>query len=210
MRRTLGISSRPRRLVAVFVAASCAAALGAGPLGSSAVAADKPTTAAQHVTFTGWDFGDGNPGGNYAGTQRSDGGVLTMEGAITPTTMRSYDDPHDAAATTRSYVMGTWVSPKIDPAAFDFTELIASWNAHTPGGSWIEVSVSGTTKGAVAGGTKDYALGRWSQDDDEGFHSTSVPGQGDLQATVAIDRSKSPSCGRRTARSRRRWTSSAP
>nr|MBA2463573.1 hypothetical protein [Nocardioidaceae bacterium] len=184
MRRTLGISSRPRRLAATFVALSCSAALAAGPLGSSAVAADKPTAAAHHVTFTGWDFGEGNPGGIYAGTALADG-VLTLGGA-TPAT-RDYDDPHDAAAISVTYDEGTWVSPKIDPAAFDFTELIASWNAHTPGGSWIEVSVTGTTKGAVAGATKDYVLGRWSQDDDEGFHSTSVPGQGDLQATVAID-----------------------
>ena len=186
MRRTPVISSRRGRLVAALVASSCAAALAAGPFGSTAVAADKPQ-AAHNVTFTSWDFGDGDPGGDYDGAQRSDGGMLTMEGATTPTTMRSYDDPHDAAATLVTYDEGTWVSPEIDPATFDFTELIASWNAHTPGGSWIEVSVTGTTKGAVAGGTKDYVLGRWSENDDKGFHSTSVPGQGDVQATVAID-----------------------
>ncbi len=164
MRRTPVISSRRRRLVAALAASSCAAALAAGPFGSTAVAADK-APAAHNVTFTGWDIGDVTaPGGTSRGTAVT-GGALTLSN---PTGTLSYDDPHDGSAIPTDYDKGTWVSPVINPD-FDFTELIASWNAHTPGGSWIEVSVSGTITGATGTRTKDYVLGRWSEDDDEGF-----------------------------------------
>ena len=78
---------------------------------------------------------------------------------------------------------GTWTSPSFAPG-FGLTELVASWNASTPAGAWIDVEVRGTTdKGAV---TKWYVLGRWAYDDTS-FQRTSVGGQGDLNGFVAID-----------------------
>jgi hypothetical protein len=61
---------------------------------------------------------------------------------------------------------------------------VSSWNAHTPGGSWIEVTVQGVSDTGVT--SKPYVLGRWA-DDDTAFHPTSVGGQGDDLATVSID-----------------------
>lgn len=181
MRHTPVASSRPRRIVAAVAASSTVAAmstLASLPLGpSSALAADKPQ-AAHNVSFTGWDFGDTTPAGDYEGTL-VDTGALRLG---TPTSTRAYDDPHDGEVGDRVYDEGTWVSAEVDPA-FDFTELVASWNARTPGGSWVQVSVSGTAAGSA---TKWYVLGRWAEGD-VAFHSTSVPGQGDDQATVAID-----------------------
>jgi hypothetical protein len=70
---------------------------------------------------------------------------------------------------------------------FDLTELVASWNASTPGASWVEVRVRGTS---AAGMTKYYVLGRWCAADPAdggGIHRTSLNSQGDTVATVYTD-----------------------
>jgi hypothetical protein len=152
-----------------------------GALAPVAVAKDKPEQPApSRVTFTEWDFGDGDPsGGRHAGTTVAAGALTIAE----PTAARTYDDPHDADATTTRYDEATWTSPRVHPG-FALTELIASWNAHAPAGTWIEVAVQGIADDGTT--SKEYVLGRWSEDD-LSFHSTSVPGQGDDLATVAID-----------------------
>jgi len=78
---------------------------------------------------------------------------------------------------------GTWTSPWFSPG-FGFTELVASWNAATPAGTWIDVQMRATTdKGVV---TKWYVMGQWTFDD-AAFLRTSVGGQGDENGFVAID-----------------------
>jgi hypothetical protein len=78
---------------------------------------------------------------------------------------------------------GTWTSPWFS-TGFGFTELVASWNASTPAGSWIEVNMRATTdKGAL---TKWYTMGRWAYGDAD-FQRTSVGGQGDADGFVSID-----------------------
>jgi hypothetical protein len=83
-------------------------------------------------------------------------------------------------AGTTSY---TWTGAQFSPG-IPITELVASWNASTPDGSWIQVQMQGVTdKGAV---TKWYTMGIWAFDDDV-IHRTSVGGQGDSDGYVAID-----------------------
>src|SRR5438270_3648625 len=78
---------------------------------------------------------------------------------------------------------GGWTSPWL-ATGFGFTELVASWNAATPAGSWIEVHMRATTdKGAV---TKWYTMGRWAYGDGD-IQRTSVGGQGNADGYVAID-----------------------
>jgi len=149
-----------------------------GALAPSAVAKDKDP-APRHVVFEEWDFGDGEPGGTYTGTTRANG-VLALDD---PVATREYTDPHAAGAGPVTYDEGTWVSPEVRPG-FALTELVGSWNADTPTGSWVEVAVQGLADDGST--SKWYVLGRWSEDD-ASFHSTSVPGQGDDLATVAID-----------------------
>lgn len=99
---------------------------------------------------------------------------------------RDYVDPFDATATSRSYDVATWVSPVVRPG-FGLTELVSSWNADTPGASWVEISVRGRSGGVA---TKEYVLGRWCRYDPAqggGIHRTSVDGQGDTVATVYTD-----------------------
>jgi hypothetical protein len=78
---------------------------------------------------------------------------------------------------------GSWTSPWQAPG-FPFVEAVASWNADTPPGTWIQVELEGTTtKGTL---TKAYVMGRWAYGEDT-FLRTSVGGQGDADGYVAVD-----------------------
>ncbi|AKU17073.1 C39 family peptidase [Luteipulveratus mongoliensis] len=103
-----------------------------------------------------------------------------------PTQTRTYADPH-AAGASASYDVGTWTSPVIHNA-FRLTELISSWNADTPGKTWIEVEVRGVAETGVRTGW--FVLGRWCRNDpDQGgaIFRTSVDDQGTDIATVWTD-----------------------
>ncbi|MET8004655.1 C39 family peptidase [Nonomuraea glycinis] len=76
---------------------------------------------------------------------------------------------------------GVWTSDE-HPIGFAATQLVASWTAHTPPGSWIEVELRATTGSGQR--TKWYVMGRWSA---HGRPRTSVPGQGDQDGDVAVD-----------------------
>ncbi|SEH00099.1 Peptidase_C39 like family protein [Nonomuraea solani] len=65
---------------------------------------------------------------------------------------------------------------------FAATQIVPSWTARTPPGSWIEIEVRArTAQGRL---TKWYVMGRWSE---HGDPRTSVPGQGDEDGDVAVD-----------------------
>jgi len=82
------------------------------------------------------------------------------------------------------YVSGTWTSG-VTNLSFGFNELVSSWNANTPTGTWIQVEVlPQLDDGHWA--TKWYILGQWSSDDSS-FHRTSVGGQGNADGFVSID-----------------------
>lgn len=81
-----------------------------------------------------------------------------------------------------TYYVGYASSPLV-PAGFDFDELIASWNAETPPGTWIEVLVSAELDGHS---TKLYNLGIWASGRDT-IERHSVRLQGDADGYVAVD-----------------------
>lgn len=113
------------------------------------------TAAPPSVSFAGLDFTAGAPSG-----------VSTTRGALT---LARGDE-------------GTWTSaPQEVPFAFD--ELVASWNATTPGGSWMTIEMAASGSGRT---TKWYTMGLWTSDATPA-HRTSVSGQGDADGFVAID-----------------------
>ncbi len=118
------------------------------------------------------------------------GGALRFERA---TARRAYDDPHGRGGST-TYGFAHWTSPWVRPG-FGLTEMIASWNANTPNGTWIEVLGRGRTGNDT--GSWDV-LGRWAGHD-AGFHRTSVRGQGDDYADVAVDTVRMNGSARYTA-----------
>jgi len=114
--------------------------------------------------------------GAYAGTAYV-GSAVTLDGTLAGGT---YTDPfgHGAVA----YTSGSWTSPAItSPFAFD--ELVASWNAATPDGTWIKIEMQAAGSGRT---TKWYVLGIWASGDGT-IHRTSVSAQGDADGFIAID-----------------------
>lgn len=100
----------------------------------------------------------------------------------------AYTDPYanvnsDGADGSGSYRYGTWTSG-VYGTSFAFNQLVASWNATTPPGTWIQVEM----KPLLDDGhwAKWYILGRWAYGDSD-FHRTSVGQQGDRDGYVAID-----------------------
>ncbi|MDN5855079.1 MAG: C39 family peptidase, partial [Actinomycetia bacterium] len=80
-----------------------------------------------------------------------------------------YADPFTDRA-TRTYERLTWASEPID-LGVDAGSVVASWEASTPGRTWIEVSVRGTEPE-----TPWLVLARWAETNAE-IHRTTVPGQ---------------------------------
>ena len=83
----------------------------------------------------------------------------------------------------RRYDVARWTSPWTSPD-FRLTELIASWDATTPGNSFVEVQVRGRPESGRASSWD--VLGRWASRD-RSVRRTSVPGQGDDLARVNVD-----------------------
>ena len=100
----------------------------------------------------------------------------------------TYTDPFanyasDGVDGSGTYEYGTWTSG-LTTLSFPWNELVSSWNAETPPGTWIQVEMKPTLdNGHVA---KWYILGQWTYGDSD-FHRTSVGHQGDADGFVAID-----------------------
>ncbi|MFF5205869.1 C39 family peptidase [Streptosporangium sp. NPDC000396] len=95
--------------------------------------------------------------------------------------LADYRDPFGGAARPWQYTR--WTSEE-KPVGFPATELVPSWTASTPPGSWLEVELQArTVSGAL---TKWYVMGRWAESDSD-IHRTSLPGQGDDDGDVAVD-----------------------
>jgi Peptidase_C39 like family len=143
-----------------------------------------PSFAAQPYPLNYQTFALGSPD-STSGTVYS-GGALEL--ASSGLGSFAYTDPFanyfgDGADGSGTYASGTWTSPKMQ-LNFPFNELVSSWNASTPDGTWIQVEVQPQIDDGHW--AKWYILGRWSSSDGT-FHRTSVGGQGDADGYVAID-----------------------
>src|SRR2546426_3786753 len=121
-------------------------------------------------------------GGTASGVQQS-GGALTL--ASTGLSAGLYDDPFDDPALPAiAYQSGSWTSG-LTEVPFEFDELVASWNAETPAGTWIRIEMQ-ARGGPGRDPTKWYTMGIWASGDGD-IHRTSVGGQGDVDGFIAID-----------------------
>lgn len=167
--------------LAVVLAGVVSAALIAptSPTGAAVlVAAKKGDPPPRHVVYEDYDSVADFSTGSFDGTVATASGLQIS----TPVGQRDYTDPFGNGS-AKTYDYGTWTSPVVTPD-FDYSELIASWNASTPGDSWIEISVRGTAETGET--SKWYILGRWTAGDED-LHRTSVSGQRDELATVLVD-----------------------
>jgi hypothetical protein len=132
---------------------------------------DKPP-----VSFARADFSRGEAYGVNVG----DGLTLAADGLITG----SYDDPYRPRQIPHglAFESGSWTSAwTVVP--FPFDELVASWNADTPAGTWIQIQMQARGAGRT---TKNYTMAIWASGDTD-IHRTSVPAQLDLDGDVNID-----------------------
>lgn len=155
---------------------------------TAAPAAPVQATSAGHPTmaFTRWgvhSFGEGT----FEHSRARPGLAIGRH----PDTTR-YRDPYGSSRLV-AYDRGRWYSPWTGQA-FDLTELIASYDATTPRGTFIEVSVRGRIpRGSVAPARTARSrrsswdsLGRWASYD-RGFHRMSLGSQADDYGKVATD-----------------------
>lgn len=113
-----------------------------------------------------------------AGVDRSSGALVLAAAGLTA---GSYADPHQGGAPL-ACESGSWTGDWVT-APFAFDELIVSWNARTPPGTWLTVEMEARGPGRR---TKAYVLGIWASGDDD-IGRTSVAAQGDADGDVAVD-----------------------
>lgn len=157
-------------LLALVVPLGVAARQGPRPDHRARFLAQGATQAAQH-TYTRF-----TADADFARGKRS--GVQATAGTLRVTTPRR---------TTRvggqPYQVGTWRSPWVRPG-HAFTELVPSWNARTPGKSWLRVQVRVADAGGRVSTWK--SLGRWAVKDRR-IKRRSAGSQADAVAQVATD-----------------------
>ncbi|MFJ6751665.1 peptidase C39 family protein [Streptomyces sp. NPDC091266] len=94
-----------------------------------------------------------------------------------------YRDPHSGKTATWEYA--TWTSP-VHTLQVPATEAVASWNAHTPAGTWIAIELRGTYSDGTR--TPWYVMGRWTAGDGEAdIRRTSVDDQKDGKSSISTD-----------------------
>lgn len=119
------------------------------------------------------------------------GAVLSADGTVEldPATAATESDPYPVGGylggdfyNGGTYLVGEAVSP-VTAADIPFAEAIASWNASTPPGTWMETSIRAQVGGRF---TKFYNLGIWASDSST-VARHSVRAQGDADGFVAVD-----------------------
>ncbi|MFJ6855074.1 peptidase C39 family protein [Streptomyces sp. NPDC091271] len=177
--------TRPTSRRTVLTAALAAAA-GAGTVASAGPASAAPSRTSSSpaaaslvdnrfwTTYTDWRCG------TSAGTRAVAGRRPGLE-ISAPAGSTDYTDPHTGRTSTWEYA--TWTSP-VHRSAVPATEVIASWNAHTPQGTWIQVEL----RGSYSDGTDTpwYVMGRWAAGDTD-IRRTSVDDQTDGRSSVWTD-----------------------
>ncbi|HSS68301.1 MAG TPA: C39 family peptidase [Nocardioidaceae bacterium] len=163
---------------ATTLTATIIAAAGAVPASAPAVEhAPAHAAAKRQIVFERWS-GPGLQAGRVNGARVRHGSIVIGPGAV----RARYNDPYDHAG-PRPYDRGRWTSPWAH-TPFGLTELIASYDAKTPVGTFIEIWVRGRS-GSGALSSWD-SLGRWASHDTR-FHRMSLGPQADDLSSVAVD-----------------------
>ena len=150
---------------------------GTGTAGTGTVARASLQPPARQISYRQWASQKQLAQGTFEGT-RSVRGVLEL---TEPVGTHRYDDPYGYR--TKTYDLGRWSSPWSRPG-FAFDELIPSWDATTPGDSWVQVDVRGRSETGRL--SKWYSMANWAEGDRR-FHRTSLGPQKDGLAEVDVD-----------------------
>ena len=172
-----------RSVLAAGLAAAASAVVVPGLAGTASADPGAPATAAEDadVNYRAWtsvpEWAVAQRDGVRPAGDGRNGIVLKNQPAGTT----DYTDPH--TGTTAAWEYGTWTGPW-HQLGFGASELVASWNASTPAGTWIQIEMLGRYTDGVE--TPWYVLGRWAAGDGD-IKRTSVDGQGDPRSTIYTD-----------------------
>jgi hypothetical protein len=167
-------ASRRTVLTAALAVAAAAGTSGAGP---AAAAPAQPLV--DNVFWT--SYADWRAGG--AEGTRVLSGVRPALVIDVPVGRTDYADPHTGKTTVWEYA--TWTSPRYR-SKVPASEVITSWNAHTPAGTWLQIDL----RGRYGDGTDTpwYVMGRWTSGDGDGdIRRTSLDGQTDGRSSIWTD-----------------------
>ncbi|MCI3225686.1 peptidase C39 family protein [Streptomyces sp. NP-1717] len=161
-------------------AAPALAAAPSAPSGRSGPPAAHRRAGGTPVDNRFWSSAADWRGGTAHGTKVLSGSRSGLAFA-TPAGTTDYTDPHTGKTSTWEYA--TWTSP-VHRSRVPATEAIASWNADTPAGTWIQTELRGTY--SDGGATPWYVMGRWASGDGD-IRRTSVDDQTDDRSSVWTD-----------------------
>ncbi len=133
----------------------------------------------RHVRFTAFRGGEELGSGTRQGVEIV-GGRLRYG---VPAGVRHHVEEHGARPGRHAYEWCAWVSPEVAPG-FGFTSLVPSWNAHTPGASWLELEARVSRDGVRW--SRWYTFGAWAEDDSEILRA-SLDAQSDADAELGVD-----------------------
>ncbi|ELS51767.1 peptidase C39 family protein [Streptomyces viridochromogenes] len=176
-------AEQPSRRTVLAATVAAVVAGSAGPAVATGGTADVPAPAQARArtvdnrawtTYTDWRSGAARGTRALAGARP---GIVIARPAGTT----DYTDPHTGTSARWEYA--TWTSP-VHRLAVPATEAIASWNAHTPDGTWLQIEL----KGAYSDGTATpwYVMGRWAAGDRD-IRRTSVDDQSDDKSSIWTD-----------------------
>jgi hypothetical protein len=153
---------------------------GAGTAVADTGAAARSAAPTHSVDYRAWTSCLDWRGGTARGT-RVVAGSRPGVAIGSPAGTADYTDPH--TGTTAAWDYATWTSP-VHRLAVPATEAIASWNAHTPEGTWLQVELKGTYSDGTD--TPWYVMGRWAAGDKD-IRRISVDDQGDGKSSIWTD-----------------------
>ncbi|MFI9253115.1 peptidase C39 family protein [Streptomyces sp. NPDC053069] len=176
-------AQQPSRRTVLTAAVAAAVAGGTVPAAAQHPAADTDDSGrpqARPIDYHGWTtYREWRLGAAQ--------GVRTVAGArpgvviAAPAGRSDYTDPH--TGTTATWEYATWTAP-VHRLTVPATELVASWNADTPDGTWLQVELQGTYSDGTE--TPWYVMGRWASGDKD-IKRTSVDDQTDGRSTIWTD-----------------------
>lgn len=165
---------------AVLIAA-CAAGTATGTTARAATAAAGSTRAAaststaaadERVNFHKWTTQADFQSGTSAGVTALAGDRQGIAISSTVGSLR-YKDAY--LHTTKTYAYSTWTSPTYTPG-FGATELVSSWDAQTPAGTWLKVELNATMEDGHQTGWLD--MGNWASGDTDIARTSLSPSAG--------------------------------
>ncbi|GAA3802274.1 peptidase C39 family protein [Streptomyces chiangmaiensis] len=173
-------SEPSRRAILTAAVAAAAATATAGPAAAAAPVGEPTKASPSLVDNRAWtsyaEWRTGSAQGVRAVPGLRPGVVISA-----PAGRTDYTDPH--TGTTTSWEYATWTSP-VHVLSVPSTEAIASWNAHTPAGTWLQVELKGTYSDGTD--TPWYVMGRWAAGDQD-IRRTSVDDQSDGKSDIWTD-----------------------